>query len=175
LSHTIPLVEELKGCVYCKWHGSFLHNTNDCVVFHWQIQSAIKKGQLRFQEVKIDMLPILVTTLEPTSKKILVRPCAADKSKDKNIIIGDPRTPNMSRRVVTWKAPDKRNTSGARGQAQSDTRSQSPALRTPDDLGNKADSPGQAQIAGYEGQTIRRQQKASATSDRQTTTFQNKN
>jgi hypothetical protein len=34
LSHIIPLVEELKGCIYCKWHGSFLHNTNDCDVLH---------------------------------------------------------------------------------------------------------------------------------------------
>jgi hypothetical protein len=34
LSHTIPLVKELKGREYCKWHGSFLHNTNDRVVFH---------------------------------------------------------------------------------------------------------------------------------------------
>jgi hypothetical protein len=43
LSHVIPPVEQLKGHVYCKWHGSFLHNTNDCVVFHRQIQSAIKR------------------------------------------------------------------------------------------------------------------------------------
>jgi hypothetical protein len=43
-SHTIPSVEELKGCVYCKWHGSFLHNTNDCDVFRRQIQSAISEG-----------------------------------------------------------------------------------------------------------------------------------
>jgi hypothetical protein len=34
LSHIIPSVEELKGRVYCKWHGSFLHNTNDCAVFY---------------------------------------------------------------------------------------------------------------------------------------------
>jgi hypothetical protein len=33
LSRTIPLFEELKGHVYCKWHDSFLHNINDCVVF----------------------------------------------------------------------------------------------------------------------------------------------
>jgi hypothetical protein len=39
LSHVIPLVEQLKGRVYCKWHGSFLHNTNDCAVFRRQIQS----------------------------------------------------------------------------------------------------------------------------------------
>jgi hypothetical protein len=49
LSHIIPPVEELKGHIYCKWHGSFLHNTNDCVVFHRQIQSAINEGRLRFQ------------------------------------------------------------------------------------------------------------------------------
>jgi hypothetical protein len=32
LSHAIPVIEELKRCEYCKWHGSFLHNTNDCNV-----------------------------------------------------------------------------------------------------------------------------------------------
>jgi hypothetical protein len=37
LSHIIPLAEELKGRIYCKWHGSFFHNTNDCVVFYRQI------------------------------------------------------------------------------------------------------------------------------------------
>jgi hypothetical protein len=44
LSHVIPPVEQLKGSVYCKWHGSFLHNTNDCAVFRRQIQSAITKA-----------------------------------------------------------------------------------------------------------------------------------
>jgi hypothetical protein len=115
LSHTIPSVEELKGRVYCKWHGSFLHNTNDCVVFRWQIQSAINEGRLRFQEVKIDRPPIPVTTLVPTSKKVMVRPCAVDKHKGKNTIIGDPRMPNMSCRVVTQKALYKRKTGGAGG------------------------------------------------------------
>jgi hypothetical protein len=116
LSHIIPPVEELKGRIYCKWHGSFLHNTNDCAVFRRQIQSAINEGRLRFQkEVRIDRPPVPATTLEPTSKKVIVRPCAADKSKDKNIVIGDPRTPNMSRRMVTRKTPDKRKTGGTGG------------------------------------------------------------
>ena len=116
LSYVIPPVEQLKWRVYCKWHGSFLHNTNDCAVFHRQIQSAINEGQLRFQkEVKTDRPPIPVTTLEPTSRKAIIWPCAADKSKDKNIFIGDPRTPNMSRRMVTLKALDKRKTEGTRG------------------------------------------------------------
>jgi hypothetical protein len=96
LPHIIPLVEELKGRIYCKWHGSFLHNTNDCVVFRQQIQSAINEGRLRFQkEVKIDRPPVPVTTLETTSKKVIVRPCATDKSKDKNIVIGDTHMPNI--------------------------------------------------------------------------------
>jgi hypothetical protein len=89
--------------------------------------------------VKIDRPPVPVTTLEPTSKKAIIRPCAADKSKNKNIVIGDPRTPNMSRRMVTPKAPDKRKTGGTGGQARLDTRSRSPILRTPDDPGTKAD------------------------------------
>jgi hypothetical protein len=140
LSHVIPPVVQLKGRVYCKWHGSFLHNTNDCVVFSRQIQSAINEGRLRFQkEVKTDRPPVPVTTLEPTSKKAIIRPCAADKSKDKNIVIGDPRTPNMSRRMVTRKAPDKRKTGGTGGQPRSDTRSRSPVMRTPDSPGTKAE------------------------------------
>jgi hypothetical protein len=144
LSHIIPLVEELKGRIYCKWHGSFLHNTNDCIVFHRQIQSAINEGWLRFQkDVKIDRPPVPATTLEPTSKKVIVWPCATDKSKDKNVIIGEPRTPNMLRRVVTRKAPDKRKTGGAGGQGRSDTRSRSPILRTLDGLGTMV---GQSEI-----------------------------
>jgi hypothetical protein len=65
--------------------------------------------------VKIDRPPVLVAILEPMSKKFLIRSCVADKSKDKDIIIGDPRTPNMSCRVVTRKAQDKRKTRDAGG------------------------------------------------------------
>jgi hypothetical protein len=151
LSHIIPSVEELKGRIYCKWHDSFLHNTNDCVVFRRQIQSAINEGRLRFQkEVRIDRSPVPTTTLEPTSKKVIVRPCVADKSKDKNIIIGDLRTPNMSHRMVTRKTSDKRKTVGTGGQARSDTRSWSHVLRTPDDPSTKAEQP----ETGADGPTI---------------------
>jgi hypothetical protein len=44
MSHTIPPIEELKKCVYCKWHGSFLHNTNDCNIFRRQIQLTVDEG-----------------------------------------------------------------------------------------------------------------------------------
>jgi hypothetical protein len=63
LSYIIPPVEELKRLIYCKWHGSFLHNTIDCAFFHWQIQSAINEGRLRFQkEMRIDRPPVPATT-----------------------------------------------------------------------------------------------------------------
>jgi hypothetical protein len=52
--------------------------------------------------VKIDRPVVPVAALEPTSKKVLVRPCAADKSKDKNITIG-------------IFLPDKRKAGGAGG------------------------------------------------------------
>jgi hypothetical protein len=98
----------------------------------------MNEGRLRFQkEVRIDRPPVPATTLLPTSKKVIVRPCVADKSKDKNVVIGDPRTLNMLRRVVTRKAPDKRKTGGAEEQARSDTRSQSLVLHTSDGLGTK--------------------------------------
>jgi hypothetical protein len=45
---------------------------------------------------------------------------------------------NMSRKVVTLKAPDKRETGGARGQTQLNTPSRSPILRTLGGLGTKA-------------------------------------
>ena len=31
--HNIPKVEELKGKIYCKYHNSSKHTTNNCVVF----------------------------------------------------------------------------------------------------------------------------------------------
>jgi hypothetical protein len=65
----------------------------------------------------------------------------------------------MLRRVVTRKAPDKRKTRGAGGQARSDTRSRSPVLRTPDRPGTKvrqsevgADSPAMMAERSTDGQ-----------------------
>ena len=43
LSQAIPPLEELKLQAYCKWHNSSSHATNDCNVFHRQIQSAINE------------------------------------------------------------------------------------------------------------------------------------
>jgi hypothetical protein len=49
-----------------------------------------------------------INTLEMYEKKVLIWSETTDKSKGKNIIIGSPHTPNLSRGVVTRKALDKR-------------------------------------------------------------------
>jgi hypothetical protein len=44
INHTVPSIDELKRRAYYRWHNSFSHTTNDCNVFHRQIQSAINEG-----------------------------------------------------------------------------------------------------------------------------------
>ena len=48
INHTVPSTNELKRHVYCKWHNSFSHATNDCNVFRRKIQLAINEGRLKF-------------------------------------------------------------------------------------------------------------------------------
>jgi hypothetical protein len=82
----------------------------------------------------VDTQPFPVNTIEPTSKKVLVRPEVADNGKGKNIFIGDPRTSNISQEEIARKAPDKKtNKSGAtRGKAQSSSRAKLPNLSITD-------------------------------------------
>ncbi|KAM1185948.1 hypothetical protein ACFX2G_015508 [Malus domestica] len=63
--HTIPKADELKGKIYCKYHNSSKHTTNNCVVFQDNIQSWIGKGKLRFPEKKmsVDIDPFPTTTI----------------------------------------------------------------------------------------------------------------
>jgi hypothetical protein len=79
----------------------------------------------------------------PTDKKVLVPPEVSDKDKRKNIIIGDPHTPNISQGVVTQKALDKGiiKTGGATSKygRTTDQRSLSCASRTVRHL--RSDSP----------------------------------
>jgi hypothetical protein len=100
-------MDELKRHAYFKWHNSFSNATNDCNVFHRQIQSAINESRLAFQEMQVDTQPFPVSTIEPTSKKVLVRPKVADKGKGKNIIIGDPRMSSISQEEIARKTLDK--------------------------------------------------------------------
>ena len=60
-NHTIPSAEELKNRKYYKWHNVVSYNTNECIVFCQEIQSAIEKGRIRFANhanpMKIDGHP----------------------------------------------------------------------------------------------------------------------
>ncbi|KAM0977609.1 hypothetical protein ACFX2C_013680 [Malus domestica] len=53
--HNIPKAEELKGKVYCKYHNSSKHTTNNCVVFRDNVQSWIDNGKLKFPEKKMSI------------------------------------------------------------------------------------------------------------------------
>jgi hypothetical protein len=50
--------------------------------------------------MQVDTHPFPINTIEPTSKKVLVRPEVVDKGKGKNIVIGDPRTSNISQEEI---------------------------------------------------------------------------
>jgi hypothetical protein len=64
----------------------------------------------------VDTQPFPVSTIELLSKKVLVRPEVTDKDKCKNIVIGDPRTSNISQRGIAQKVSNRKtNKSGGRG------------------------------------------------------------
>ena len=63
-----------------------------------------------FQDVQVDKQLFPINTLEINGNKVLVWPIQADKRHSKNKVTGDPRTPNLSRGVVTQKALGKRKT-----------------------------------------------------------------
>ena len=115
LSHAIPSPKELKRHVYCKWHNSFSHATNDCNVFRRQIQSVVDERQLVLSEMQVDKTPFSVHTLELNNPKVLLRPEQAEGAKGKNVVISDPRPMNdndkiLAREVVVQKTPDGKST-----------------------------------------------------------------
>ncbi|CAL9012727.1 unnamed protein product [Prunus brigantina] len=48
--HRMPKPEEIKGRQYCRWHNSWNHSTNSCVVFRDVIQEGITAGRLKLAE-----------------------------------------------------------------------------------------------------------------------------
>ncbi|KAM1721694.1 hypothetical protein ACFX12_023198 [Malus domestica] len=70
--HTIPKAEELKGKIYCKYHNSSKHTTNNCFVFRDNIQSWIDNGKLRFLEKKmsIDTDPFPTATVNMVDARL---------------------------------------------------------------------------------------------------------
>jgi len=92
-SHTIRSVKELKRRVYCKFHNTFSHATNDCNVLRRKIQSVIDEGRLIPPTMQIDQnpFPIHAHVLELKDPKILIWPSQAESTKGKNVIIGEER------------------------------------------------------------------------------------
>jgi hypothetical protein len=91
----IPSSEQLKKHVYCKWHNFYSHATNDCNIFHRQVQSTINEERLKFAEspqMKLDKdpFPVNMNMVELEGKKVLVRhlrprrPRERRKSLEKN-------------------------------------------------------------------------------------------
>jgi hypothetical protein len=58
--------------------------------------------------MQVDTQQFPDNTIEPTSKKVLVRPEMADKGKGKSIIIVDLRTSNILQGGIARKAPEKK-------------------------------------------------------------------
>jgi len=99
ITHIIPPLEELKQRAYCKFHNSSSHTTNDCNVFHRQVQSAINEGRLAFPEMKIDKALFPVHTIDLNNAKVLIWPDQAEGAKGKNVIIGDDRPLTVDNKI----------------------------------------------------------------------------
>jgi hypothetical protein len=114
ISHTMPPLDEIKWRAYCKFHNSYSHATNDCNVFHRQIQATINEGRLMLQEMQVDKQPFPINTTELQQPKVLVRPHQAEATKGKNVMVGeakpDLRGKELTREVAYEKTPDGRET-----------------------------------------------------------------
>ena len=111
MSRVIPPLKELKRRAYCKWHDSSSHATNDCNVFHRQIESAINEGRLALHETQVDEASFPLHTNDLNNAKVLIRLEQAEGAKGMNVIIGEERPKNvndkiLAREVVLEKTPD---------------------------------------------------------------------
>ena len=86
---------------------------------------------MSFQEMQVDTQPFPINTIELARKRVLVRLEVAIKGKGKNIIIGDPRTSNVSHGGVARKAPDKKTnkSGGTEGACSIEQSSKGPCLK----------------------------------------------
>ncbi|KAM2956893.1 hypothetical protein FF2_023966 [Malus domestica] len=93
--HNIPKAEELKGKIYCKYHNSSKHTTNNCVVFRDNVQSWIDNGKLKFPEKKMSV----DTDPFPTATVNMVDACLPkDKGKGKGEDVATQRFRNQNSR-----------------------------------------------------------------------------
>ncbi|XP_059629712.1 uncharacterized protein LOC132272617 [Cornus florida] len=55
--HKMPTASEMAEKNYCKFHNSWRHSTNNCVIFRNIMQNAIEDGRLKFPE-KIEVMGV---------------------------------------------------------------------------------------------------------------------
>jgi hypothetical protein len=85
-NHVIPSAEELKKILYCKWHNTTSHSTNECKVFRQQLQSAIESRIIKFgnsknqKPMKIDQHPFPANMLDAKGKTNVLTSEAAEKN-----------------------------------------------------------------------------------------------
>ena len=68
VGHVIPPVEQMKGKLFCKFHNSWKHSTNNCVIFRDIVQDLIDQGKLKFPDMvaptmKVDTDPFPTATV----------------------------------------------------------------------------------------------------------------
>ncbi|XP_051122661.1 uncharacterized protein LOC127245690 [Andrographis paniculata] len=65
----VPSLEELKGKVYCKWHGSYTHATASCTYIRNTIQKALDEGRLKLTEksMQVDANPFPAPSINTMS------------------------------------------------------------------------------------------------------------
>ena len=153
MSHVIPPLEELKRRVYCKFHNTFSHTTNDCNMLRRQIQSVVNEGRIIVPQIKVDQNPFSAHThmLELNNPKVLIWPNQTESTKRKNVITGEERPEKkVLQNKDSWAAA-KISTLGAHGNKK-DARSAEtglPGLET--DLtgssGNSAKNPSEKRKA----------------------------
>ena len=71
-------------------HVDFFHATNDCNVFHRQVQSAINDGRLVFTEgtkMKLDSDPFPINVVEFENKKMLIRSDQTESAREKMLLM----------------------------------------------------------------------------------------
>ncbi|CAL2246492.1 unnamed protein product [Prunus armeniaca] len=128
--HKISKPEELKGKTFCKYHSSWSHNTNNCVVMRDVIQKLIDEKKLQLTEkaaMQVDSKPFPLPVInmvnaqlraeyrevrrpakgkEPLAKPELV-PCSRCNSE-----IGRPRPSENKRKAIELSRPAMRKFGG---------------------------------------------------------------
>ena len=102
--HKIPSKDELKGKEYCKYHNSWGHSTNKCLVFRNDIQDRLDKGEFKFEQpakkpMEVDANPFPQGSLHCHMVSLNLRGAPRDAPRPKINLEQAPVKPS----VVKWR------------------------------------------------------------------------